>query len=217
MLKIVCISDSHCQMNKITLPNGGDILFHAGDHTYRGTISEISQAMKDLKQQAKDYKYIVTIAGNHDWLQEHNPILMKQICEDNGIILLNHESIEIEGYKIFGSGYTPEFHSWALNVPRGEPLRSKWAEIPEDTEILLSHGPTFGILDLTPRGEHAGCEELYKRVWQLPKLTHHIFGHLHLNHGKKKIQHITFINASSCTEDYRPTNKPITFSLKDKK
>lgn len=210
-LSIVAISDTHCQMSKVKLPKG-DILIHSGDHSYRGTVEEMTEAMMTLKEKGKDFKYIVTICGNHDWLGETNPSLMENIAEENGIIYLYHKSVEIEGIKIFGSPYTPWFYDWAFNVPRGEEIKILWEQIPEDTNILITHGAPMNILDMVPRGIHAGCEELHKRVFELKDLKLHVFGHLHSGNNKKyggiiKQNGITFINAAICNEEYKPNQK----------
>jgi Icc-related predicted phosphoesterase len=155
------------------------------------------------------------ICGNHDWLGERNPQLMRQMCLDNGITYLEHSSVEIEGNVIFGSAYTPEFGGWAYNVPRGQPLKEKWAQIPDNTNILITHGPPMGILDVVPNPprKRAGCQDLYNRIQELKQLKLHVFGHLHMNHGYIKVNDITYINASICTEEYKPINEPIIFHL----
>lgn len=202
------------QLSKIQIPKG-DILIHAGDLTYRGNIEEISKELNELAKHRQKYKYIVIVPGNHDWLAETNPALMKQMCKDRDIILLNHESIEIDGLKFFGSGYTPEFCNWALNVPRGEPLRRKWAQIPDDTDVLVTHGPPKDILDLVPRpkGFRAGCQDLYNRVQQLPNLRLHVFGHLHFNHAMVKLGNVYFVNASNLDEQYQLVYSPIEIDI----
>lgn len=214
MIKIVCISDTHMQLSKVKIPKG-DILIHAGDLTYRGDFEELSQELDELALHRSKFKHIVIVPGNHDWMAERDPDLMEQMCQARGIILLNHESMQIEGLKFFGSGYTPEFCKWALNVPRGEPLRQKWAMIPDDTDVLITHGPPKDILDLVPRpkGFRAGCQDLYNRIQQLSNLKLHVFGHLHMNHAVVKLGNIFFVNAAICTESYDPDYKAIVVKL----
>lgn len=201
----------------MNVPNG-DLLLHAGDLTFRGDISEISQELKELGRISKGFKYgCVLVPGNHDFLAERDPSLMKQMCIDNGITYLQHERTEINGLKIFGSGYTPFFHNWALNVERGPKLAALWGQIPDDTEILITHGPAMGCLDwvVTPNGyESVGCQDLANRLPELKSLKLHVFGHLHLSRGTYKNKPYTSINASICKEDYSPTNLPIIFALK---
>jgi Icc-related predicted phosphoesterase len=144
------------------------------------------------------------------------------MCEDQGIKLLIHESIEIGGFKIFGSPYTPFFHNWAFNIFRGEGLVEKWSQIPDDTQVLITHGPPMGILDevISFNGkkcewevEKVGCAALYNRIQELKSLKLHIFGHIHPGAGTKQINGVTYINASTCNEQYKPVNGPMIFSL----
>lgn len=196
---------------------------HAGDLTFKGDIQEISQELRELGRIAKNFKYgCVFIAGNHDWLGERNPTLMRQMAIDEGLIYLDHSSTEINGYKIFGSAYTPVFCNWAFNMPRGEALAQKWAQIPDNTDILITHGPPMGILDSIQRYngqkcefeiEHVGCEDLYNRIQQLKQLKLHVSGHIHSGYGQLKIGGLTYVNASVCTEQYKPINAPITIEL----
>jgi Icc-related predicted phosphoesterase len=98
---------------------------------------------------------------------------------------------------------------------RGEEINRVCNQIHEDTDILITHGPAWGILDeVRPAWKkgHLGCEGLAKRIEEVkPKI--HIFGHIHDGYGKKKVGKTTFVNASICTEDYEPTNKPIVIDL----
>ncbi len=209
MPRIVCISDTHCQLDKIAVPMG-DILVHAGDLTYRGTVQEVSAELEKMKKLRHPLK--ILSFGNHDWLGERNYTLAKEMCEAAGVLLLNHEAATVAGIKFFGSAYTPEFHNWAFNVPRDR-LEPFWDDIPEDTQVLITHGPPRGILDKCPNGDLAGCDGLLARTQALPALTHHVFGHIHEGYGMTKLGNVTYVNASSCTGQYKPTNAPIIFDI----
>jgi Icc-related predicted phosphoesterase len=222
-MKIVCISDSHCRLRKVTIPDG-DILVHTGDLTFRGDISETSQELRELGRYRDKFKAIVLVEGNHDWLGARQPELMDQMCKDNGITLLRDSGATIEGLRFYGSPWQPAFCNWAWNLDRGGyELREKWALIPQDTQVLLTHGPPMGILDTVERFngqkcefelEHLGCYDLWNRVQELKDLKLHVFGHLHFSGGQTlKMGSTTFANAAVCTEEYRPTNKPITFEI----
>mgnify|MGYP002477983239 CR=1 FL=1 len=59
----------------------------------------------------------------------------------------------VEGLKIYGSPWQPEFYDCAFNLPRnGEQLEEKWNAIDVDTDILITHGPAYGECDwVVPR------------------------------------------------------------------
>ena len=92
--------------------------------------------------------------------------------------------------------------------------------IPDDTDILITHGPPYGILDRTSfyhEGEdpHVGCKELLDAVTEKLKLRLHLFGHVHPGHGvySNNIWPTKFVNAAICDEKYRPIQKPIVVEL----
>jgi Icc-related predicted phosphoesterase len=111
-------------------------------------------------------------------------------------IYLEDSGITIEGLKIWGSPISPNYHSWAFNCERGEEIRKHWDLIPEDTDILITHCPPFGILDFDPEGKPKGCEDLLTIIQQKVKPRLHIFGHLHDAHGQIQIGETLFVNAS---------------------
>ena len=81
-----------------------------------------------------------------------------------------------------------------------------------DTDLLVTHGPPKGILDLTPRGEPVGCEELREAVRRVkPRL--HVFGHIHHAYGRHVVDGTRFVNASICDEFYEPSNRPVVVDL----
>ncbi len=208
MLRIVCLSDTHNFHNEITVPEG-DVLIHAGDTTSRGTIEEIAFFNEWLKNQPHRHK--IFIAGNHDWLYETNNRLARELLDDS-IHYLQDSFIKIKNLKIYGSPWQPRFYDWAFNLMRGAEIAEKWKLIPKDTDILITHGPPHEILDLTPNGDSAGCEELRKTVEEIkPKV--HIFGHIHSGYGTIEKFGVRFINASNCDESYSPVNIPVVFDI----
>ena len=200
-MKIVCISDTHSGHNKFEIPDG-DILIHAGDISSRGKPEQIKKFNNWLGRLPHQYK--IMIAGNHDFLFENEPDIAAEMITN--AIYLNDSGIEIEGVKFWGSPITPWFLDWAFNRYRGEDIQQHWDKIPLDTDILITHGPPYGILDKTVYGQAVGCENLLEIVQKVqPKL--HIFGHIHEAYGKKKLKGTTFINASLMDENYNPVHK----------
>lgn len=210
MKKICCISDTHNRHFDIKLPDG-DILVHAGDATGRGTLPEIIAFSDWMKEQP--YKHKIFCAGNHDFYCEKYSQTTKELFERKGIHYLQDSAVIIDGVKFYGSPNTPRFFDWAFNVDRGEPLKKVWSKIPHDTNVLITHGPPYGIMDKTVGGENVGCEELRKRIESLPNLKLHVFGHIHCGYGQEEINGVKFVNAAICTESYYASNLPVLIDL----
>lgn len=215
-MRIICISDTHNKHDELTndlLAIKGDnektILIHAGDISGKGTLTEISNFLNWFSN--LPFKYKVFIAGNHDFGFEMSDTIADEFIE-KGVIYLFDRMIEIEGIKIYGSPWQPRFYDWAFNVNRGEAIAKKWEKIPEGLDILVTHGPAFGILDLTYGGIRAGCEDLYMKIFEV-KPKHHICGHIHFGYGMRIMDDTTFINAASLGEGYEYDNKPIVFHI----
>ena len=211
--KITFISDTHTKHKHLTndLP-GGDILIHCGDISSRGFMTEIKNFLEWFDG-VKGYEHKIFIAGNHDFGFQDNPKECAELLKNYpGITYLEDNSIIIDGIKIYGSPWQPKFFNWAFNVNRGEEIAKKWEKIPQDTDILITHGPVFGILDLTNRNERVGCEDLYNKVMEIkPKV--HACGHIHYSYAMKEMDGMTFINASNLGEDYLYQNDPITLDF----
>jgi len=215
MPRIVCLSDTHNFHEQIAVPDG-DILIHSGDATVNGTIPEVMEFNSWFS--SIPHRHKVFVAGNHDWLFMMDNPLARRLMNPN-ITYLQDSSIVIEGIKIYGSPWQPRFFDWAFNLNRGPEMAEKWKLIPEDIDILITHGPPNGILDLVPRkgwDENTGCEELRKRVEEIAKLGKlklHIFGHIHCGYGTSEEFGVRFVNASNCDESYQPSQPPIVIDL----
>lgn len=199
------ISDTHGLHDQLTL-QGGDVLIHAGDVTSRGTEEEVLRFLKWFE--AQPYKHKIFIAGNHDWFFERNSATYIQSILSDDVIYLNDSGVTIEGISIWGSPIQPTFYNWAFNRQRGVLIDKHWKLIPMDTQILITHGPPFGILDQTSKKDCVGCEMLSKRIRKIkPKL--HVFGHIHENYGIYHQEETTYVNASVLNTSYLYANQPI--------
>jgi len=211
-MKITVISDTHGQHRSLKLPKG-DLLIHAGDVSKRGHPVEMEDFLDWFSKQKFTYK--VFIAGNHDFFFEQaHPRIIEQMIP-KGVIYLNDSGCEIEGVKLWGSPITPWFNNWAFNRERGAEIKPHWDLIPIDTDILITHGPPFGILDETVYSKRTGCEELLLKVYQVkPKL--HVFGHIHEDYGQYTKGDTTFVNASVLDDHYQLVHHPVVISFGEK-
>jgi Icc-related predicted phosphoesterase len=217
-IRVTLLSDTHNKHKQITLDlPGGDILLHSGDLTSMGYEHEIREFCKWFNN-IDGYTHKVFIAGNHDWGFQNNVDKVKEILEFyNGITYLQDSELVIKvgderEIKIYGVPWQPEFRAWAFNLPKNGPgLMSKWESIPDDTDILLTHGPAFGILDTVDgrRTENLGCELLAERLEVLNVKLHNV-GHIHTGYGYVRKGDTHHFNSSVLNERYVYTQKPMT-------
>lgn len=210
-MRLICISDTHTKHEQLPPIVPCDVLLHAGDATWRGEFEQLEAFAAWLASQPAKRK--VAIAGNHDLSFAHSPARARAIYESRGIEYLCDEALTIDGVKFWGSPWQPEFCGWAFNLPRGHALRARWNLIPDDTQVLITHGPPHGIRDRNGAGMSVGCWDLLARVRALPRLRLHVFGHIHEGYSSEKSGEVTFVNASSCNGDYACVNQPIVVDL----
>ncbi len=208
-MKLVCISDTHGKYENIKLPKG-DVLIHAGDITTRGSQEQLVEFCNWLK--ILKYKYIILIAGNHDKFCQISGDETKKIFKHKNIFYLNESGCEIEGIKFWGSPWTPKFGNWFFNIVPGEE-KKYWEKIPLNTDVLITHGPRWGILDENTFIENCGCPILGEKIDQITNLKAHIFGHIHESYGTINHQHVKYVNASVCNFMYVPENLPIIIDV----
>lgn len=225
-MKITLISDTHSKHNKLKgdLP-GGDLLIHAGDFMDSGYNAMEAIMFFKWFDEINNYDTKVLIAGNHDrWMQDEPEEARGMLTGYKTIEYLQDEELTMyfdgpngdtpeDNIHIYGSPWQPEFYNWAFNLPRnGEEMKARWDAIPERTDILVTHGPPYGYLDI-PGGQstlRVGCEMLRYRVDQIrPKI--HVFGHIHGSYGHYFNGHTHFFNASVLNERYMYANLPFTF------
>lgn len=207
-MKIWLISDTHGKHGELEIPKGIDMVIHAGDG---GTSKNPIHCALDYRNflawyHSLDIEYKVMINGNHDTCFELGVVTIDEIPES--IIYLEDEAKVIAGIKFYGSPQTPFFLNWAYNIVPEE-IGKYWNAIPEDTEILITHGPAKGILDRCDDGYRAGCPDLLKKIKVIkPKL--HVFGHIHEDGGKQEDHNgVTHVNASILNLSYQKSNNGI--------
>lgn len=203
--KLVFISDTHSFHRRFDIPEG-DFIIHCGDISGMSKVEELVDFTDWFS--SLPHKYKILIPGNHDLIFEDNCDRAREITDAENIIVLIEQGIELEGIKFWGSPITPFFCNWAFNRFRGPLIEKHWDNIPNDTDVLITHGPPSGILDKCSNREKVGCEDLLNRI-KLVKPKYHAFGHIHHSYGIYKGKDTTFINASLLNDDYIITNKPI--------
>lgn len=221
-MQILCISDTHTKHLNLKIPNC-DVLIISGDICSSGSDSEVQMFAEWLKTQDDKFKKVVLIAGNHDWALFKNRLLCVDILKNrlgSKLEYLEDSEVIIDGIKFYGSPWQPEFGKWAFNVPRGKKLKNIWSNIPDDVDVLITHGPPHGIGDLVPGvpSISVGCAELFNRVRELSRLKLHVFGHIHAGNGvyfSEESPNTYFCNASICNEQYLPINPGHMFNVCD--
>ena len=212
-LRIVCISDTHGYHRHLCLPPG-DILIHAGDFMIQGNRAEEIADFNDWIG-SQSYKHRIVIAGNHDLLFASHPTKARRLLKN--AIYLENSGVTIEGLRFWGCPITPVVSTMAFAVERGAASRKYWDKAPIETDVLITHGPPFRVLDTeSVLSSHLGCEQLTRAVLRTkPRL--HVFGHVHGSYGREAGPHgISFVNCAVLTRlgkgDYG-LREPITVIL----
>ena len=238
-MRITHISDTHNKHNQLNgLLPGGDLLIHSGDITSLGRKSEVERFVKWFNG-IDNYTNKIFIAGNHDMTFDREILLRDKLAHFEGrteydtecaegkpdwldnllqtglnhnVFYLENNYVMLDDVKIWGSPITPSFgYGWAFNKNRGYDINQIWNQIPDDTDIVITHGPIYGYCDRTDRGGlNVGCEQLYHRLNEVrPQL--HFSGHIHEAYGYRNTDWGYAFNGCNCDLSYLVNNKPMTF------
>jgi len=212
-MRVTCVSDLHGEYPNL---EGGDLLIIAGDLTSMDRIDEYFWFRDWL--QAQDYDKKIFIAGNHDKCIERGQFYFSD--QWMGATYLCDKGTEYQGLKIYGTPWTRWFEGVnplcdGYMLQTELQLGEKFSLIPEDTDILISHGPPWMVLDKTIRRENVGSIALGDRVRQL-KLKYHIFGHIHESYGTSIANGYVSMNVAHMNRSYEPVNKPVNFEIEVK-
>jgi len=220
-----CVGDLHGAYPKL---EGGDLLIVAGDCTTNDKDYSWDVFYEWLA--AQKYEKKIYIGGNHDNRLTMTKDMTPKHCDAH---YLCDSATSFEGLKIWGSPWTLTFpginpHCTAFTGDE-ELLASKFALIPDDIDILITHGPPYGIMDMVDRGrftyrkqiENVGSVSLSHAVARIRPLLH-VYGHIHQGYGQCGAyfegahgmgRGVHYINCSHMNEDYEPVNKPIRVIL----
>jgi Icc-related predicted phosphoesterase len=172
------------------MPNiESDCVIHSGDVSNSIDEAVNSNEVMDFLDwfESLNAPVKILVPGNHDWSIYSGAVSKEQI-ESRGITLLINEGVILDDrIKIWGSPYTPKlferYTHWAWGLKRSE-MDKVWNLIPQDTDILITHGPPKGILDLSTDKDDkdaiAQCGDacLYNKVLEVSPSIH-MFGHIH--------------------------------------
>jgi len=182
-MRLVFMADTHLFHEDLRVPEG-DVVIHAGDFCRAGSFAELE--VFAALWTALPHAHKVVVPGNHDWAFARDPARARALLPGSHVLI--DEGCVIDGATFYGSPWQPEFGGWAFNLPRGEPLREKWALIPAGLDVLVTHSPPHGFgdrLSHKPRAlpdGRSGCVDLRARVAVVrPRL--HVFGHIHEDGG----------------------------------
>lgn len=210
-MKIWHISDTHTYTNMLSLPADIDMVIHSGDATNYRDPYKNEKEMRDFITwlDKLPVKHKVFVAGNHDTSIENN-LVTKYEFENLGIHYLYMNTIEIEGLKLWGSPYCPTFGNWSFMKSRESIGRKVWDFMDTEADIVITHTPPKGILDLSYHGkdlEFCGCNSLLHKIMEVQPLLH-CFGHIHntkspvFNAGTRTLTGIqTIFSNGTCVTD----------------
>lgn len=227
-MKLLALSDTHEQERKFTQKileisdekGGIDVLVHAGDITGKGDIYRL-KAFNDWCAMLVDRELVgevVATFGNHELRQNS---LEDQKATAKDYTLLIDEEIVIDGIKFYGCPWTRKFYNWQFMIENDPQAVAIYDKIPLDTDVLIVHGPPYGILDSVDRPlcgggigtENTGCRVILDYVKKI-KPAYYVCGHIHLQNNIYKMEcGTTVINAAILDDDYKVAFEPRYFEL----
>jgi len=205
-MKIVAISDTHGCHDYLDVPKG-DVLIHCGDaelcdnNRYNSFLSWFRE---------QPHKHKLFVPGNHDFMFQEYQFNHTLEFEKYGINVLIDKAITINDIYFYGTPWTPTFMDWAF-MKDDDRLKPHWDAIPENTDILITHGPAYDIGDCVEgTRKHLGSKTLGRKIRNLENLKYHFFGHIHTGKEDKDTLRVIwentgigFVNASVLNEDYK--------------
>ncbi len=234
-MNVLCLSDTHGTLPELDL-EGIDLVMHAGDfsplvpkYDLNNQLLYFQNVFSPWARRILDKCNFFFCMGNHEMFAEiltyedwKNDITEQCLLHDKAIFL--HECVgwnsqikiktQTNPLCVYGSAFTPTFHFWGFNLDdTPEQLGRKFAAIPDDVDIILTHGPPLGILDTNLLNEHCGSKQLKDNLPRLKQLKLHVFGHLHSPFGVVLHNDVMFVNCCLCDEDYNPSRQPILVEL----
>ena len=205
-IRLVLISDTHELHRELDVPDG-DILIHCGDLSMMSrslaAIEDFDEWLGELPHRVK-----LVVPGNHEFVLEDSG---RRGLITNATMLIN-ESVMVMGLRIWGSPVTPLYGA-AFGLISDRDRTRLYAQIPGDTDIVITHGPPYGVLDQAPGSEyHAGCRQLLAAIERVkPRL--HVFGHAHGCFGMMDTPETLFANVALLGSDGSLSSPPVVLQM----
>lgn len=225
-MRILCLSDTHGYHERLKIDETVDVIVHTGDFSNSKGKNNIYETEEFLSWfNSLNVKYKILVAGNHDTFfgkmvdEGGRDEVINYLKRDySSIIYLQDSSIIIDGIKFYGTPWCPIYYDWSFMISEDN-KRKMFSKIPEDTNILLSHTPAYGILDYS-NGVLCGSSPLLERINEISNLGHlkyHIFGHIHMDEGNSKEcvgnQEKYYVAVNACNINYLGFYEPITVEI----
>lgn len=234
-IRILCFSDTHGEHASLDPSSFQpcDLVIFAGDLSMFGNPSEVS-SFKNWFHSIKCPNKLL-IAGNLDLTFDTERLdhfkdkiysyvktdvkletVKSTFLQNADFIYAEHNSVELtvldHPIKIFASPYTPEFMDFGFQYKGKEQAQSLWDQIPNDIDILVTHGPPHNICDQSTSGFHCGCEVLRNAIERTkPSLS--VFGHIHEAYGNETIDDTLFCNVALVDPSRKIAHKPTYIDL----
>ena len=232
-MKLVIISDTHNLHDELDLPVG-DVLIHCGDYSYSGQDNEVISFLTWMQEQTKKYRLVIGGHGNHELGpyedREHFNELKTVFAPD---VIWPHMRVftdPVTSLNFFFSPYVTTINGRCAFEASPSEYQEIVKRIPDNVDILISHGPPYNILDTfvrhsidwdsqqndyahTSREFKIGSKVLAERIKEIePKLV--CFGHCHENGGQTvEIDGTIYVNGAVLNENYEIANEPVIVNL----
>ena len=213
-MKLTIFSDIHGRHREVEQADyidDSDVLICCGDFMRTGTLDELAEFNEWLGTLPQRDKII--IAGNHDHcLESQREEAVKLITNAH---YLENSALVIDDIKFWGSPFCPSLRDTTFGKLQHR-MWSVWGQMPNDTDVLITHTPPRGVFDFSESrgGAHVGCTALINCVLAIqPKV--HCFGHIHEGGGKyeENFNGTIFANAAILDKKYKVANKPIKIEM----
>ena len=221
--RLFIISDTHGQPGQGMKALGRvDVAIHCGDLTEESRIEEYQSALNLLKEINAPLKLVIAgnhdftmdepaferkisearqtlepelVAKFYGRPGESRQLFESEEAKSAGIVFLDEGTHQFKlqngaTLNVYASPYTPSFGQWGFQY---HPNKGRHFEIQEGVDVVVTHGPPKGIMDVTASGERAGCPDLFAAVARArPRI--HCFGHVHEGWGAKLVSWREFIS-----------------------